>query len=80
MTSTCHFIKDAKVHPCEKASYRQMCNLMLSKDSEEVAMKDPYVFPNLISDDVAKRVPPVAIMTAEFCFLRTDAEEARDLY
>merc|ERR1719183_1929287 len=52
---------------------------LAGKDPAE-CMNDPYVFPNEMGDDLAKKVPPVMIMTAEFCFLRSAAEEARDLY
>ena len=50
------------------------------KKSTAEMMKDVYLFPNIMSDDLAARVPPVVLVTAEFDFLRYHVREARDLY
>ena len=39
-----------------------------------------YVWPNLMGDELAKKVPPVILLTTEFDFYRTGAEEAAKLY
>jgi len=39
-----------------------------------------YVWPNLMGDELAKKVPPVILLTTEFDFYRTGAEEAAQLY
>jgi len=43
-------------------------------------MDDPYLFPNEMSDELAAKVPPVVVITAEFDFLRTCSIQAARLY
>jgi len=52
----------------------------LSDKPQDQWMADPYLFPNVMSDELAAKVPPVVIVTSEFDYLRYAAREARDLY
>jgi len=52
----------------------------LSDKPRDQWMTDPYLFPNEMGDELAAKVPPVVIVTAEFDLLRYMSREARDLY
>ena len=49
---------------------------MLAKDGAAAH----YVSPNLMSDELAQKVPRVVVLTTEFDMYRRCAENARDLY
>ena len=51
-----------------------------AKKTKAELMKDVYLFPNIMSDALAARVPPVVLVTGEFDFYRHMTREARDLY
>ena len=73
----------ASEHTKEEASLapgQKMMTALITKDSLDVALKDPYVFPNVMSDEMASKVPPVVVYTAEFDFYRRASQHAADLY
>jgi acetyl esterase/lipase len=48
---------------------------MLCTDLEhQFAIRDPYVFPGEMQDDVLSKLPQCVVLTNEHCFLRKDAE------
>ena len=48
---------------------------MLCRDLEhQFAIRDPYVFPGEMPDDVLSKLPQCVVLTNEYCFLRKDAE------
>ena len=49
-------------------------------DCEKDPYEDRWIFPNLMGDDLAKKVPKVIVRTTEYCFFNYMAREARDLY
>ena len=49
---------------------------MLAADGAEKR----YLYPNCMSDEMAKMVPPVIVYTTEFDLYRRGAEEAAELY
>jgi len=57
----------------------KMFGLISDKTAEQWA-NDRYLFPNEMGDELAGKVPPVVILTAEFDSLRYSCREARDLY
>ena len=57
-----------------------MYKWLSDKKSHAEMMKDVYLFPNIMSDALAARVPPVVLVSGEFDFLRYHVTEARDLY
>jgi len=58
----------------------KMFRLISDKQTADEWAKDPYLFPNEMGDELAAKVPPVVILTAEFDSLRYSSREARDLY
>jgi acetyl esterase/lipase len=58
----------------------KMFGLISDKKTAEEWAQDPYLFPNEMGDELAGKVPPVVILTAEFDALRYSSREARDLY
>ena len=58
----------------------KMFGLISDKETAEEWATDPYLFPNEMGDELAGKVPPVVILTAEFDSLRYSSREARDLY
>lgn len=58
----------------------KMFGLISDKQTTEEWATDPYLFPNEMGDELASKVPPVVILTAEFDALRYSSREARDLY
>jgi len=57
-----------------------LLNWLSDKKTIAEMMKDKYLFPNIMGDALAARVPPVVLTTTEFDFVRNHAREARDLY
>jgi acetyl esterase/lipase len=58
----------------------KMFGLISDKKTTEEWAKDRYLFPNEMGDQLAAKVPPVVILTAEFDSFRYSSQEARDLY
>eukprot|EP00928_Gymnodinium_smaydae_P038366 TRINITY_DN26484_c0_g2_i1.p1 TRINITY_DN26484_c0_g2~~TRINITY_DN26484_c0_g2_i1.p1 ORF type:complete len:367 (+),score=46.60 TRINITY_DN26484_c0_g2_i1:44-1102(+) len=58
----------------------RMFHQISDKETAEEWAKDPYLFPNEMGDELAGKVPPVVILTAEFDSFRHASREARDLY
>lgn len=58
----------------------KMNGLLSDKQSPEEWARDPYLYPNEMGDELAGKVPPVVILTAEFDSMRYSSREARDLY
>eukprot|EP00656_Telonema_subtile_P020165 TRINITY_DN21325_c0_g1_i1.p1 TRINITY_DN21325_c0_g1~~TRINITY_DN21325_c0_g1_i1.p1 ORF type:complete len:317 (+),score=58.60 TRINITY_DN21325_c0_g1_i1:1-951(+) len=58
----------------------KMFRLISDKENPDEWAKDPYLFPNEMGDQLAAKVPPVVILTAEFDSMRYGSREARDLY
>jgi len=58
----------------------KMFRWISDKETAEEWSIDRYLFPNEMGDDLASKVPPVVILTAEFDSLRHGSREARDLY
>ena len=52
----------------------------LLHDGKGPLKTDMWVFPNEMGDELASKVPPVFIQTAEYDFYRTMSREAADLY
>lgn len=50
-----------------------------TKEASAIA-KDKTYFPNEMGAKLAAKVPPVIVTTSEFDFLKSIAEEAKDLY
>ena len=43
-------------------------------------INDPWLFPNLISDETCQKAPPAVILTSEYDLLRKSAEQATRVY
>ena len=68
---------ELRVHP---PFVTKMFGLISDKQTAEEWARDPYLFPNEMGDELASKVPPVIVLTAEFDSLRYSSREARDLY
>jgi hypothetical protein len=44
------------------------------------AKNDSYLYPNLMSANLARKMPPTVLYTTEFCHFRTMTEQARNLF
>jgi hypothetical protein len=68
-----------KYRPCFNDIYRQLAIDFDNRDPLEVA-KDPYLFPNEVSDEICKKCPPLIVVTTEFDTMKRAGLEAAAKY
>ena len=73
-------LNEAELDKTTAGVMRKIFGWVSSKTNKEEMMQDVWTFPNLASDALASKVPPVVLVTGEFDFLRYATREARDLY
>ena len=73
-------LNEAELSQATAAGMKKAFKWLSPSQNEEEIMKDVYTFPNLISDELAAKVPPVVIVTGEFDMFRYAGREARDVY
>jgi len=73
-------LNEAELDKTTAGVMRKIFGWVSSKTNKEEMMQDVWTFPNLASDALASKVPPVVLVTGEFDFLRYATREARELY
>ena len=52
----------------------------LAGENATTRTNDPWLFPNLITDELCEKAPPAVILTSEYDLMRKAAEQAAGTY